>query len=400
MTLLTLLPPSPGPAYFVSPTGNDSNDGRSPDRAWRTCAKVNATAFAPGDWVLFECGGRWTEILQPTVSGSSGQYLSFGAYGSGPRPVIDGSDDGVTRVRAACFAGSGLDLIRLRGLELRNATESCFAVTTGTHRVENCVLDRSGDQNAQNEGDSTVTYVDTAFLNAVDDGISIHTTATVIVLRGYFRGNGQGINSSGTDMRCTVRDSVFDGNGTNDILTDANTALVVERTIFRNMPASGTFTSLQGRGTIDSCVIDASGALQTRNQVRATIAGQTLTLRNCTLVSSAATNKGNADVGATGTLVFINCAFARWWRACSITAGGVATADHCDFFGLTTKTFTANTNELTTDPLLVNPAAGDYRVQAASPLRGAGVAIPGLTLDLLGQPFASPPSIGAVEYYA
>ena len=33
--------------YHVSPEGNDANDGRSPTKAWKTIAKVNATAFEP-----------------------------------------------------------------------------------------------------------------------------------------------------------------------------------------------------------------------------------------------------------------------------------------------------------------------------------------------------------------
>src|SRR6516225_5999324 len=41
-------------AFYVSPSGNDSNDGRSPRTAWQTIAKVNAGVYTAGTQILFE----------------------------------------------------------------------------------------------------------------------------------------------------------------------------------------------------------------------------------------------------------------------------------------------------------------------------------------------------------
>ena len=43
-------------AYYVSPTGNDANDGRSPQTAWQTIARANGKNWNPGDALLFEGG--------------------------------------------------------------------------------------------------------------------------------------------------------------------------------------------------------------------------------------------------------------------------------------------------------------------------------------------------------
>src|SRR6478609_2967766 len=43
-------------AYYVSPAGNDANDGRSPQTAWRTIARANGRNWNPGDALLFEGG--------------------------------------------------------------------------------------------------------------------------------------------------------------------------------------------------------------------------------------------------------------------------------------------------------------------------------------------------------
>src|ERR1700722_1759624 len=51
--------------YVDAAAGNDSNSGSSQTSAWRTVAKVNVLAFAPGDTIYFKRGGLWRETLEP-----------------------------------------------------------------------------------------------------------------------------------------------------------------------------------------------------------------------------------------------------------------------------------------------------------------------------------------------
>jgi hypothetical protein len=78
--------------YYVSPQGNDANDGRSPAKAWKTVAKVNATPFAPGDQILFARGGEWRESLKASSSGAPGKPIVYAATGAGAKPKFWGSD--------------------------------------------------------------------------------------------------------------------------------------------------------------------------------------------------------------------------------------------------------------------------------------------------------------------
>lgn len=78
--------------FHVSPSGNDANDGLSPERAWKTAAKVNATAFKPGDRILFARGGEWRECLKASSDGAPDQPITYEAYGEGAKPVFWGSD--------------------------------------------------------------------------------------------------------------------------------------------------------------------------------------------------------------------------------------------------------------------------------------------------------------------
>ena len=90
--LQRLSAPAEPPVYYVSPSGDDANDGLSPLSPWRTAAKVNATQLPPGAHVLFMRGGEWREQLLPSSSGTVEKPVVFGSYGSGHKPKFWGSD--------------------------------------------------------------------------------------------------------------------------------------------------------------------------------------------------------------------------------------------------------------------------------------------------------------------
>ena len=79
-------------SYVDSSTGDDSNSGRSPASAWRTIGRVNSIALDPEDTVYFRRGELWRETLEPKQGGAPGRPVTFTAYGSGPAPLITGSD--------------------------------------------------------------------------------------------------------------------------------------------------------------------------------------------------------------------------------------------------------------------------------------------------------------------
>jgi parallel beta-helix repeat protein len=76
--------------YVDSIAGLNTNNGTSSSTPWQTIAKVNSSTFSPGDNILFKAGDTWREELMPPSSGASGTPITFGSYGSGVQPVIDG----------------------------------------------------------------------------------------------------------------------------------------------------------------------------------------------------------------------------------------------------------------------------------------------------------------------
>lgn len=77
--------------YYVSNSGNDANSGTSPSSPWRTINKVNSfKRFSPGDNILFNRGNTFYGGIIISNSGSSGNPITYGAYGSGAKPIITG----------------------------------------------------------------------------------------------------------------------------------------------------------------------------------------------------------------------------------------------------------------------------------------------------------------------
>jgi len=76
--------------YVSSSSGSDANSGTSSAAAWQTVAKINGQTFLPGDSILFKRGDVWNESLTPPSSGSSGNPITFDAYGSGAAPNLTG----------------------------------------------------------------------------------------------------------------------------------------------------------------------------------------------------------------------------------------------------------------------------------------------------------------------
>ncbi len=77
--------------YYVSNSGNDNNDGLSTTSPWKTIVKVSSfKSFAAGDQILFSRGETFYGTLTINNSGTSGNPVTFGAYGSGAKPIITG----------------------------------------------------------------------------------------------------------------------------------------------------------------------------------------------------------------------------------------------------------------------------------------------------------------------
>lgn len=96
--------------YYLSATGNDSNDGLSVTTAWRSLAKINETDFKPGDSIFLEGGAVFKGAIRLTSddNGLPGQAVVFSSYGKGKAVIDAGDGDGLLAINTSYLKLSSL----------------------------------------------------------------------------------------------------------------------------------------------------------------------------------------------------------------------------------------------------------------------------------------------------
>lgn len=93
--------------YYVDAlAGSDSNDGKAPERAWKSLAQVTAasSAFKPGDAVLLRAGRTYPGSFRIEAAGVAGKPIMVSRFGDGSRPVLSGW----TRLEGWTALGGGI----------------------------------------------------------------------------------------------------------------------------------------------------------------------------------------------------------------------------------------------------------------------------------------------------
>lgn len=78
---------SKGPIYYVSPDGDDENDGKSRNTPWKTLKKVSSAPLVRGSVVLFERNRTFRGVLNCC------EGVIYSAYGKGAKPRLFASPE-------------------------------------------------------------------------------------------------------------------------------------------------------------------------------------------------------------------------------------------------------------------------------------------------------------------
>lgn len=162
--------------YFVKNGGSDAADGLSDANAWENISKVNGFSFAEGDTIQFKRGDTWTgtRLIIPR-SGASGNPMTFTAYDSGAKPIID-VEGGVNQD----IILTDKSYITLDNLEVKGGLQQGIAaIASGTGiTIQNCTIASSGlgiwffNQAGDSAGFDTITVKDNTF-NTPGHGIEV-----------------------------------------------------------------------------------------------------------------------------------------------------------------------------------------------------------------------------------
>lgn len=212
--------------YVDAASGNDSNSGKSPSKAWASLQKVNQIIFKPGDKILFKSGTVYYGQLELKGSGIKEKPILMDRYGSGRKPAIHGKGEKLHTVLL-----NNVEYWEIRNLEITN---------TGKERAANR---RGVIIRAENFGDCHHIILDSLEIHHVNGslvkkdggggailwqnlGEKIPTRfVDLIIQNSYLHHTGRnGINSKGN----TSRDKWF-----------PSTGVIIRNNVLENIPGDG-----------------------------------------------------------------------------------------------------------------------------------------------------------------
>lgn len=399
------------PCFYVdSVNGNDSNAGTDPVSPWRSLTKVNNTNFTAGTVVNFKRGSSWTGSLVITDSGVQGKPIIYQAYGTGPSPIIKNtpniknSRSRVIDIQASwivvdgfylsdaleggVYLLKGADHNIVSGNEITNVgigvyVNSAYNLITGNyiHNLNMVVNTPGGSDdfgaigvglyNSNNEvADNTMIHCKASSYDFVEDGGAVEWYGIVDNIKvhhnlaydnvGFLEIGGK----SGSAKNASVNYNVSINNG-----------------IFSYIHLSGTFSS------------DVQNLHIENNTIYEDQSGQA---KGWVIFGWAGTPTSNTAIVRNNIIYAYNLTY--------VSAETGFTHDHNLYFfpeNITKLKYALTPSEKIADPLFIDQAHQNFRLQAGSPAIDMGVSN-GMSLDFIDQPVPSgnAPDAGAYEYHA
>ncbi len=145
--------------YYVSSTGNDSNDGLSQSSAWLTVGEIYNHSYAAGDSILLEGGQVFTGLIyldNTNCAGTVGDPVTISSYGSGRATVQN-------------TAGTTIYLYNIGGIEIENL------ILSGVNELSNAYNTNKQGISLYNDTASRFEhiYIDNVDISYFTQGISM-----------------------------------------------------------------------------------------------------------------------------------------------------------------------------------------------------------------------------------
>jgi hypothetical protein len=419
--------------YYVAPNGNDSYPGTQ-SQPWKTISRINTADLSPGDQVLFMRGGTWEAKLSIRLSGSASNPITFGSYGTGDNPSIQGLE---IRTDSKYLIFSNLTFENVNGVGVfvdervhhvtldhclvqNNTGEGVYFFMRNNGGQPNFITNNVIRNNGSDAGIHSGILIEEArairisgneiFNNGYNDpkwgyshGIYIDVGAIDVEIHDNIvhdnpRGHGIQIKSSANVYRNVVYNNAIGGiyfgeNGDHDVVGN----------IYSNILYGNWFGIVQySKGSGDKSLTIDNNSLYHNNRGQGSWTGEIMVENTITalmitnnIIYSHADREGNASYSIapqSNANIENNCVYTSG-------AGSLIRYDGDAYSWSSWQILGYDIQGINADPEYRNPAQADFHLQEGSPCIDAGLDV-GLAQDFdrISIPQGLKPDIGAFEF--
>ena len=227
-----------GNAYYVSPTGNDTNPGTA-SAPFKTFAKANSVLTAGSSLNIY--AGTYTEQLKISKSGTGSAWITV-------KPM---SGTVVIDMKSAATFGLNLaaSYVAVSGLEIKNSGDICVNLVGNNLTIDGLVVHECASHGINTNNSSQVKILNSRVYRTVlsnasrsissgwGSGIKVRVSDNVLIQGNIVYNNyGEGLGTRGTNV--TIRANTIYDNFSVNIYTNSENALI-ERNFVYCTPNSG-----------------------------------------------------------------------------------------------------------------------------------------------------------------
>ncbi len=425
-----------GPAYYVSPQGSDTNDGRTEKTAFATPQRA-VEAAAPGDIILLRAG-TYDGGDQATVSfvsaGTPAAWISLKNY-PGERPTLRGNGWNIVSIsrgsKEELSTDPALAYLEVRGLHVRGDGDTVekthpellnkSAARTNSNGI---AIDGRYETNPPHHirfADNFVEYAPGQGIGSLEadwvfmerNQASNNSFTTMYATSGFSTLGASNFDAAKGIYKMLIRDNVSNGNETKYIWVQVNkhsdgNGIIIDVNI---SPASREGINYIGRTLIQNNLVFDNGG----SGIHLVTAAHVDIINNTVYLNSRSPHLEYGAIYASwnshDVRIINNIMVAR---VANVKGGekpeplNTTTSKNTDVVFKNNIYFGGNVppalgqGDREADPLFVRPSVdpkvANFRLRPGSPAIGAGITEPfGPFLDLAGQRRATPPTIGAYE---
>jgi len=213
--------------FYISPSGNDDNDGRTPATPWQTFLRLDTGAFDPGDHIYLQGGQTFNGImyLAANSQGTTANPIVITSYGTGNATINPGTLVGLLAYDTAGIEVSNLNFVGAPGNTkdgVQFYSDLPGNVTLNHIRITNVEISGFGSAGISIFGENgTSGYNDIRITN-----VSSHNNVMAgMWMGGYLAPTFQGYSDSNVYIgNCQF----YNNTGATDFITDSGFGIFLE----------------------------------------------------------------------------------------------------------------------------------------------------------------------------